>query len=280
MKRVSGIFLLFFLVAAGVLFCEEAITEFGEKFAVSLFGNYNIGIFTQEQTQGFRTDEPWRIGLGFRYKKFSANFSVPINFEFNSFDVELNSYFEKLYYELYLRRYKNYFDNKADGKNNADLDITNAGITAGWIQNNQNHSLSAVYTLDRKQNISSGSFLYGFGVYYTSLYSDNTEIKHYNERNHIIHFGPVAGYSYTWILPHDMFVNICINIGANLGINTTEDKILFIPQIKPKISFGHHNNTWSVNAVMGNSAMMLLWDTNNFDIIAPATMTVTFSKRF
>jgi hypothetical protein len=278
MKKVYGLFLLFCLFNAGILFCEEAITKFDEKFALSLLLNYNIGIFIQQQEQVFRTDEPRRIGLGFRYKKYAASFSVPVNFKFNSFDVELNSYFEKLYFEAYLKRYQSYYGDK--GNENAGLDIMSAGITAGWIHNNQNHSLSSVYTLNRKQTISSGSLLYGFGVYYTSLYSDNTEIKHYNERNHIIHFGPMTGYSYIWVLPHDMFINTGISIGANLGINATENKILFIPQIKPKISFGHHNRTWSINAVMGSNAMIVLWDSNNFDVLAPSTMTVTFSKRF
>ncbi|GMO52067.1 MAG: hypothetical protein Pg6C_17350 [Treponemataceae bacterium] len=280
MQKRYSIFLLFLLFAAGILFCEEPITAFDEKFAVSIFGNHNIGIFKQEQTQGFKTDMPWRIGLGFRYKKFSAFFSVPINFKFNSFDVELNSYFEKLYFESYLKRYKNYYDTKENENKNIGLDIISAGILAGWIHNNQNHSLSSVYSLNEKQNISSGSFLYGFGVYYTSLYSDNMEINRYNERNHILHFGPTAGYSYTWVLSYDIFINIGINIGANLGINTTENKILFIPQVKPKVSFGHHNRTWSINAVMGNNAAILLRNFDEFDVVAPATITVTFSKRF
>jgi hypothetical protein len=90
----------------------------------------------------------------------------------------------------------------------------------------------------------------------------------------------MGGYSYTWILPHDMFVNTGITIGANLGINATENGILFIPQIKPKISFGHHNRTWSINAVIGTNAALILWAKNDFDILAPSTMAVTFSKRF
>jgi hypothetical protein len=280
MQKRHSIFLLFLFFAAGILFCEEPVTAFNEKFAINFFGNYNIGIFTQKQTQGFRTDEPWRIGLGFRYKKLSANFSVPVNFKFNSFDMELNSYFEKIFFESYLKRYQSYFNDKENEPKNAGLDIMSAGITAGWIHNNQIHSLGSVYSLNEKQNVSSGSFLYGFGVYYTSLYSDNVEIERYNERNHIIHFGPTAGYSYTWVLSNNTFINMGINTGANLGINTTENKVLFIPQIKPKISFGHHNRTWSINAVMGSNAAILLRGLDNFDVVAPATITVTFSKRF
>jgi hypothetical protein len=280
MKKTYWLFLVFCFLHIQRLFCEEAIAEFDEKFAISLFWNYNIGIFMQKQTQGLRTDEPMQIGLGFRYKNYSASFSVPLNFKFNSFDVELNSYFEKLYFESYLKRYQSYFNNKENDHTNAGLDSMSAGITAGWIHNHQNHSLRSVYSLHEKQNISSGSLLYGFGVYYDSLYSDTPEITRYNERKHIIYFGPTAGYSYTWVLPHAMFLNLSLNAGTNLGFDITENKILFVPHIKPKISFGRHNRAWSINAVMVNNATILLWDSNNFAVLAPSTMTVTFSKRF
>jgi hypothetical protein len=270
----------FFLFTAGLVFSEETITTFNEKFALSLSGKYNIGIFEQQQTASYTTEKPWDLGLGIRYKNIAAQIFIPVSFNGNSFDLELNSYFEKLYFELFLKRYQTFYNNKEPEHNDAGLDIMAAGITAGWIHNNQNHSLSSVYSLDRKQNISSGSFIYGFGIFYASIYSENNDIQHYDERKHIIHFGPMGGYSYTWILPHDMFVNTGITIGANLGINATENTVLFIPQIKPKISFGHHNRTWSINAVIGTNAAMILWDKNDFDILAPSTMVVTFSKRF
>ncbi|GHV80482.1 hypothetical protein AGMMS49944_22730 [Spirochaetia bacterium] len=105
------------------------------------------------------------------------------------------------------------------------------------------------------------------------------DMTRYSERQHIVHFGPTAGYSYTWILPHGMFLNAGITIGTNVGIDINEPQILFIPQVNPKITFGYHHSSWSVNAVMGCNASVLLWN-NDFDIAAPATMGVTFSKRF
>lgn len=280
MNKFYTIPLLFYFFNGCFAFSEESITTFNEKFTIDFFGKYNMVIFTQQQELGYRTYKPWDIGLGIRYKKLSVQLSIPISFNDNSFDLELNSYFEKMYFELFLKRYQSFYSGEEVGYNDAGLDIMAAGITAGWIYNNQNHSLSSVYNLDRKQNISSGSFLYGFGAFYTSIYSENSDIKHYNERKHLIHFGPMAGYSYTWILPHDMFINIGVNIGTHLGINATQNKIIFIPQIKPKISFGHHNRTWSINTEMGCNSTMILWDKNDSDILVPATMTVTFSKRF
>jgi hypothetical protein len=152
------------------------------------------------------------------------------------------------------------------------------GIMAGWIHNYENHSLRSV-AISENQTVSSGSFLYGFGTFYTSIYSRNTAITRYSERRYIVYFGPTAGYSYTWMLPRGMFLNAGLNTGTNLGININDTEILFIPQLNPKITFGHHNASWSINTVMGCNVSVLLWDMGNFSTLAPATMSVTFSKR-
>jgi hypothetical protein len=187
-----------------------------------------------------------------------------------------------MYYETFIKRYTNFYnrDDKTNQHENIGLDIMSSGIMAGWIHNYKEHSLRSVFTLSEKQTVSSGSFLYGFGVFFTSIYSQNETQTRYNERQNIVYFGPTAGYSYTWLLPHSMFLNAGVNIGANLGINIHDTSMLFIPQVSPKITFGHHNNSWSINTVMGCNASVLLWNRDNFDTLIPATMSVTFSKRF
>ncbi|MFP3041746.1 DUF4421 domain-containing protein [Treponema primitia] len=265
----------------GLLFAENPIVPFDEKVALSFSGKYNMGIF-QQQAAGYTTDKPWDIGLGIRYKNIAAQLYIPISFNNDSFDVALNFYLEEMYYETFIKRYKNFHngDNETGEYENVGLDIMSSGIMAGWIHNHKNHSLRSVFTMSEKQTASNGSLLYGFGVFYTSIYSKSEDMARYNERVHIVHFGPAAGYSYTWILPSSMFLNAGLSIGANLGINTNDTKILFIPQINPKITFGHHNTSWSINTVMGCTASVLLWSMDNFDVLIPATMSITFSKRF
>jgi hypothetical protein len=102
----------------------------------------------------------------------------------------------------------------------------------------------------------------------------------FKERQHILYFGPTAGYSYTFIFKYDIFLNLSLNIGANLGIGINNPKVLFIPQISPKITIGHHHGTWSINTVMGCNASMLLWGKGDFNEIIPVTMSVTFFKHF
>jgi hypothetical protein len=69
-------------------------------------------------------------------------------------------------------------------------------------------------------------------------------------------------------------------IGLDAGINSNTNKLLFVPLVMPKLSFGHHNNTWSINVATGCSYTAIMWGADSIDNLIPATMTVTFSKRF
>jgi hypothetical protein len=270
------------ILNTGLSYAEDTIVPFDKKIALNLSGKYNMGIF-QQQSADYRADTPWKIGLGLRYKNLAAQLFIPVSFNIDdSFDAALNCYLKKMYYETFIKRYKNFYDedDETTEHGNVGLDILSGGILAGWIHNYKNHSLRSVFTLSENQTASNGSFLYGFGVFYTSIYSENETMPRYNERQHIVYFGPTMGYSYTWTLPHDLFLNIGVNGGANLGITINDPKILFIPQINPKITFGHHHASWSINAVMGSNTSVLLWDKDNFDTLVPATMSLTFSKRF
>jgi hypothetical protein len=133
--------------------------------------------------------------------------------------------------------------------------------------------------LDRKQLSSSGGVILGFGIFYTSIFSDDTNIKRYNDNQHLLYLGPNIGYSYTFIFPYSIFLNISLVIGFDAGININANKWLFIPKVMPKLSFGHHHGTWSINVTTGCDYTTILWDMNTIDNLIPAAMTITFSKR-
>jgi hypothetical protein len=169
----------------------------------------------------------------------------------------------------------------SEGDNkNIDLRGFSSGISAGWLLNGKNHSLSAVYDLDCKQLSSNGSPILGFGVFYTSIFSDDKIIRRYSDNQHFIYFGPNLGYSYTFVFSRNIFLNMSLVIGLDAGITINSNKWLFIPLIMPKLSFGHHNNTWSINVTAGCNYTAVIWDINTIDNLLPATMTITFSKRF
>jgi hypothetical protein len=272
------------------LYAENDITPFPENFAFNLYGNFNLVGFTPQDDAQYGDQSPWSIGLGIRYKNISARFFIPLFFDNNPFDLQINFYLEKIYYEIFFKRYTNLQNEETVEKSPADnghgqngtiSSIISGGILAGWIQNNKHHSLSSIYSLDKKQTASSGSLLYGFGVFYTSIHSSGKSNTRYAEKQHLIHFGPAAGYSYTWILGQ-IFCNLNLTVGLNTGIDTGGNTALFVPQIMPRFSVGHHNKSWSVNIIGGCTYTGILWNgfDDGMDALLTATMTLAFSRRF
>jgi hypothetical protein len=287
LKKKQILAIIFIKLTLSV-FADTPIVPFDESWAINLSAKYVITSFSQEQSAQYTTDRPWAMGLGIRYKNTSATLLLPSFYAFDehpfeSFDAQLSSYYDVFYYEAFSKRYQGFMEGTAgsggDNKN-IDLQVFSSGISAGWLLNGKNHSLSAVYDLDCKQVSSNSSPILGFGVFYTSIFSDDKNIKRYSDNQHFIYFGPNAGYSYTFVFSKNIFLNINLVIGLDAGLNINTNKWLFIPLIMPKLSFGHHNNTWSINAAAGCNYTAIMWDTGSIDNLLPATMTVIFSKRF
>jgi hypothetical protein len=261
------------------LYAEENIIAFPENMALNVYGNYNLAAFDHEDI-GYRTDKPWDIGFGLRYKDFSFSIIFPIPYDglliSPNFDFEVNSFFDTFFLEGYLKYYPNLYFN--DTGMDSGFEIHSAGIMANFLYNHENHSLSSIINLNKKQNKSSGSLLYGFGIYHSSLYSED-EDDYYSERQHIIYMGPTVGYSYTFVFNNGVFLNTSIIFKANAGVNIIDEKWIFIPQTEPKIIFGCHRNTWSFNLKLMNNVAFLLWNINEFDSLNLITINFMFSKR-
>jgi hypothetical protein len=274
----------FFMLLPVFAGAEDAIVAFDESWAIKASGKYVITRFNQELSARYTTARPWALGLGVRYKDISASLSLPSLYAFDehpaeSFDLQVSSYYESLYYEAFCKRYQDFTDGDSDHKS-VDLRVFSSGISAGWLQNSKRHSLSAAYDLDCKQLSSSGSVILGMGVFYTSILGEDERVKRYNTVQHFVYAGPNVGYSYTFIFPNSIFLNMNLVIGLDMGLNVTAHTWLFIPGIMPKLSLGHHNTSWSINVITGCNYTAIPWDMNTVDHLLPVTMKVTFSNRF
>jgi hypothetical protein len=286
--KINLILVFIFFNQLCFIFADDAIVPFDESWAINISAKYVITSFSQEQSGQYTTDRPWAMGLGIRYKNTSAALLLPSFYAFTehpfeSFDIQLSSYYDFMYYEAFCKRYQGFTEGEmADetDSNNIDLSVFFSGISAGWLLNGKNHSLSAAYDLDCKQLSSNGSPIMGFGVFYTSIFSNDKNINRYNDKQHFIYFGPNLGYTYTFIFSKNIFLNMNLVIGLDAGININRNKWLFIPIVMPKLSFGHHNKTWSINVSAGCHYTAIMWNIDSIDNLLPATMTVTFSKRF
>jgi len=257
------------------------IRFFDEKLTISATVAFNTGTFTHENT-GNSSDRILNVGLGLRYKNFSASFSIPIPFKITSFDLDINPYFDKIYYLAYIKYYKDFFSDKTNEK--SGLDILSSAIMAIYVENHENHSLSSVINLDKKQLVSSGSLLYAFGTFFSSIYSTDSADKTMNEynkiRQNLLYSGPGIGYSYTWVMENDMFLNFSTVIFTNMGINMITKELSFIPQLIPQFVFGQHFKTWSFNVKLANNSEIILKNLNTFDVLTFSSISAIVSKRF
>ena len=270
------------ILLSSIIFAEENISTFDEKWAFNLFGYYNMGIFGEFGSSPHTTDEPWEIGLGLRYDTISASLFIPLSFNQPSniwpFNFEIDSYFNNVYYEAYFKHYSNM--NVQNANDHDKLDIYSSGITATFLHNNKNYSLSSVIKLDKKQNVSGGSLLYGFGFFHSSLHSATDMANKFSDRQNLLYFGPSIGYSYTHIFNNGVFLSTSLVHFSNPTINLNSGKWLYILQLEPKIVVGHHHDTWSMNLNIMDRSAFIIWDKYDLDTLTLFSMSIMFSKRF
>ena len=270
------------LLLSGPAWCEDAISSFDDDWAVSPFVNYNMGSFSGFDSREYRTDKPFDVGVGLRYKWLSAAGSVSTSFsepfDLWSFDIDAASYFDSMYVRAYFKRYRNMA--VVEDAVDSSLDIHSSGIMAMFVHNSENHSLGSVVKLEKRQNVSSGSLLYGFGVFHSSLYSAAGTIERYKDRLHLLYFGPCVGYSHTWVFRNRVFLNVALVHVASPGVDLSTKRWLYIPQAEPQVVVGHHHDSWSMNFRVMNLSKFLIWNKSDVDNLTLISWTWMFSQRF
>jgi hypothetical protein len=298
-----GIFILSILFAAAVYAEDDAeskaeerpvesMTPFTQKWTFSIFSNYNLGVFEQTNTPQYRTDKPLNAGFGIRYRifSFSTSFSIPVAVTESSsatdLDFAFSSYMKRMYLEGYFKYYKNFYE--VDTREPGGLEALSSGLRFTFVHNYKDHFISSAINLDKRQNISSGSFLYGFGIFYSSLNSTAEAIQNHSGKTNLLFAGPGFGYSYIWVFGPGFFVNVSFVAVASSGFNLGARKLITIPQLEPNIAFGYHHHTrWSINVKMLNRTSFLFWDPDlrqnpnevDYTILSLTTMGVMFAVR-
>jgi hypothetical protein len=269
---------------------EPTIEEFGHTFSLGLSLRYMGMFFLQgDKTENFSSNLPLDFGLLASYKWITLKLSLSMFNTFNgdsgekSFDTQIDLYQETMYWKLFFKHYLGFHYNSIvfpDQDRDIDLSLSSLGIYWAYVFNHEHHSLRSAYTLDRKQNAPSGSFLLGANTLYYNIFSGDGSVDRYAQRQHLISLGANGGYSYTWLFKNNIFLNIFAVAGLNTSINTNSGTMSFTPQLLPKAALGYHGKTWSINAVLENE--VLLW--RQGETLADATIsfsfTITAVKRF
>lgn len=275
------IFIVLFIYITQSIFTEENIVTFDNKFALSLTNKYNFIEYFQGMDNGFYSYDIIDAGLGISYKNtfFNFNFTLPLVYIIDedmtfTFDSGIKYCGNKYFFECNLEYYNNFYHK---GKS-INMGIFSVGLFAEYVFNNKNHSLGSVYALNSYQLRSSGSFLLGIDVLFSNMRSNDNDTK--IDKNNLIIFGPNIGYSYTFIFDHSLFLNVMFIIAPNIGINYDDGSFCFSPQMRPKLTLGHHEKSWSINVVFETNLSYYIKSNNFINALETADAGFTISKRF
>jgi len=262
---------------------EPAVVKYNNLLTNKASLGYNFMFFEETSpTYSFQTNRPWDFGVGIGIKNisFGFTFSIPFLYDQNyeksqSFDVSFNHYNKHKNFSSGYIKYYNGFHSDADG--DIDLRIFNIGISHEFVFN-KNHSLRSVYNLDERQTISNGSFLFGGGLFFSSIRSDSSVLSNYSERQNTFYFGPNLGYSYTWVFQSNCFINALSTFGLNTLISNAGYSVGM--QVLPRFSFGYHGKTWSANIFVNYSLLIGGYGTEFEYHLLSGNVGLSFIKRF
>jgi hypothetical protein len=264
---------------------ESFVLKFENLFSLKLSAKYNFLNFSKtSEDYTFKSNRALDLGIGFGYKDFAFVCSINIPFLYNrvylkskSFDFSITTFFgESIYVDGYIKYYDGFHyesENQTDDAVDSSMFLT--GLSGEYIFK-KNHSIRSVYNLDRRQLVSNGSFLVGGGLFFSSVLTNKQSIQ-YSDKQSTFYFGPNLGYSYSWIIKDNFFINMLMVLGINGVI--TDGIVNFNFQSLPKLSFGYHSKTWSMNVCFNYNGLIYL---KNYKIgynVYSGMSSINFSKR-
>jgi hypothetical protein len=227
-----------------------AVEKFNAKFSLGLNMKFNFVVYNNNEITA-NSNAPVFLGFSFGYKDYSLFFSIAQQYTYNptpgkraAFDGAITFYQEHWFEEASIKFYDDFKTNDAP----FDLQFISGNLLGEYIFNADHFSLQSVYTMNRLQRRSAGSFMAGGNVRAAGIQS--LDIKDFNERVWYVSTGPNAGYSYTFVTNSLFFINFFLLAGINAGIELTKPQFVFSVFLMPKIAMGKHFKTWSLNFVL------------------------------
>lgn len=268
------------------------IKEFDHKLALSAFIGKSYVLLNQELASGeekdFIPNNPPSIGLGISIKNTIINISGGYGFSFlrdkkkgktKSFDFQFHQYGQKMVYDVFIQSYKGFHSADDDDKHITlypDLKIQRYGVTGQYVFNNKKFSYAAAFNQNKLQLKSAGSFLAGANIYYTAIKSDSSFIFRDRHSFYSFHVGVNGGYTYTWAINKNWFINGSLSIGADLGKEKNKYNLYF--NTFPRIAIGYNSNKWSLGLSYINN-MVTPSSKNETMHLSSGNFQLTFTRR-
>jgi hypothetical protein len=259
---------------------NDAIRQFNTKFSLGLNTKFNFALYAGGEITG-NSNAPVFLGFSFGYKDYSLFFTIAQNYTYTpapgkhtAFDAALAFYQEHWFEELSIR----FYDDFKTGDAPFDFQYISGNLSGVYVFNADSFSLRSVYPMNRLQRSSAGSFMAGGSIRASGIQSK--DIPHFNDRLWYIAAGPGAGYSYTFILQDQFFINFFLLAGINMGIALPRRAFIFSPFVTPKIAVGRHYKTWSLNFVLQADCLSFIGADRTHNSFVFNSAALGASKRF
>lgn len=286
MKRI-----VFVILVLTLPLFAEAVSEFDKKLSIRglILFNYIALDFYDFNGSTLQTNNPVEVGLGLGFGDFSFDFQYALPFTKDdrssasqSFDFSTSYFPGNFWIEAWIKYYNRFSYNDEENENNVEIELqfANYGSRVLYILNGEKHSPRAAYYLDRKQNISSGSILWGADIQRASMKNDG-ETDFLAKWEHLDYAGPQLGASYTFLFNNPKyFMNIFGVLGVNFGYNERKELSVFLPETIIKMAFGYAGDYWAWNTVFSAATTNRYESAKGSDSFFQGSFSALIVRRF
>lgn len=249
-------------------------------YSVKDYADFSFSSFNKKSDIQYRSNSTTNLGAGITYKNLSGNFGTGFGFLNNgikkrgkttALDFQFHFFLPKWTSDLLFLRYKGFYITPSgypfELPNNyyyrPDVSLNVMGLSAYRVKNFGKFSYRSAFFQNEWIRKSSGTLLYGGGVYYESINSNDSSLipskvaglfpdSNFNNF-HFISFGPGAGYAYTFVLKKHFYVLGSAIINGNINFSTDENGSVknkrtgFEPGINFKTAAGYGGAVWNAS---------------------------------
>jgi hypothetical protein len=233
------------------------IAKFKQKFGIQVYTTYSFTSLRHTNALGeqqiYLSNAPAGIGLGIMWRGSGLYLSYGFDFlrdkrrgKTHSFDFQYHYYDRHFILDLFGQNYRGFYTVGDEGYIiRPDIRLSIWGASFQYSFNDRRFSHSATFGQTELQLKPAGGFLLGAGFYYTTTGVDNPLTENELLAEHKLLFGPIAGYSYNWVIKR-YYLSTVLSAGINLGLENIDKKLNAYPILFPRFSAGYNADKWSV----------------------------------
>ena len=241
----------------------------------------------------YTPNNPISLGGGFMWKNTALSLSFGYGFGFlrdkekgktKAFDFQFHSYGRMFLYDIYIQKYRGFYNDDDGIVLYPDLKIEQYGLNWQYVFNKKKFSYMAAFDQNERQRKSAGSFLLGGGVYQSKIESDSAFVVDNEKVFRKFQFGLNGGYAHTWVLGRRWFVSGSVSVGVNFGTETFgrifKEPFKISPTVLSRVAAGYNRESWALGfSFVDNILFHSFSDKSNISLNS-GNFQFTFIKRF